>query len=130
MVFQLRQLDIPPAVIDRFPKGDARLATSPFLQRVSHAHLSGFFVSFDVIPQLDAPFQQCAPLQAYVSALQKQRLRSSIPYVVTYMMRPIVLTSSWGLEGPGIIVIQVDYVSYSFITLFLTARVTCSATVS
>jgi hypothetical protein len=72
-----------------------------------YAIFSGFFVSFDVAPQLDAPFNQCPPLQAYVTALQKQRLRSSIPYIVTYIMRPVVFTSSWGLEGLGLIVVQV-----------------------
>jgi hypothetical protein len=78
------------------------LTTSPF-----DSTFSGFFVSFDVAPQLDAPFDQCPPLQAYVTALQKQRLRSSIPHIVTYIMRPVVFTSSWGLEGLGLIVVQV-----------------------
>jgi hypothetical protein len=84
------------------------------INSTSHARFSGFFVSFDVIPLSEAPLQQCAPLQAYVTALQKQRLRSSIPYVVTYIMRPVVFTSSWGLEGLGMIVVQVGHVSSSF----------------
>jgi hypothetical protein len=80
--------------------------------------LSGFFVSFDVIPLSEAPLQQCAPLQAYVSALQKQRLRSSIPYVVTYIMRPVVFTSAWGLEGLGMIVVQARFLVF-FLLLHL-----------
>jgi hypothetical protein len=39
VVFQLRQLDISPAVIDRFPKGETLLETSLFVQRVSHVDL-------------------------------------------------------------------------------------------
>lgn len=88
-----------------------RLDCGPMICPVDHqpfdSTFSGFFVSFDVAPQLDAPFDQCPPLQAYVTALQKQRLRSSIPYIVTYIMRPVVFTSSWGLEGLGLIVVQV-----------------------
>ncbi len=84
-------------------------------------HCSGFFISLDVSPQLDAPFQHSPPLQAYVAALQRQRVRSSIPHVVTYIMRPVVFTSSWGVEGLGIIVVQVS-LTFLFI-LFLTVEI-------
>ncbi len=111
VVFQKKQLDISPAVSDRFPKGVTRVEHCAWFNLLCNAYLSGFFVSFDVAPRLDAPFEQCPPLQAYVTALQKQRLRSSVPYVLTYIMRPVVLTSSWGMEGLGIIVVQVRYVA-------------------
>jgi hypothetical protein len=88
-----------------------RVEHCAWFNSLCNAYLSGFFVSFDVAPRLDAPFEQCPPLQAYVTALQKQRLRSSVPYVLTYIMRPVVLTSSWGMEGLGIIVVQVRYVA-------------------
>jgi hypothetical protein len=78
---------------------------------------SGFFVSLDVAPQLDGPLMRCSPLDAYIAAMQKQRLRSSIPSVVTYVMRPVVFTSTWGVEGLGIIVIQVRHAKSSTLRL-------------
>jgi hypothetical protein len=114
VVFQSKQLDIPPAVSSRFPKGKPQTGDCFVHTHACHASSSGFFISLDVSPQLDAPFMQSPPLQAYVAALHKQRLRSSIPHVVTYIMRPVVFTSSWGVEGLGIIVVQVGRVSLSF----------------